>query len=207
MGGTVPFDGWGMGSNPKIKKQLAEVFSYYPKDWAKMAYSNKKQILVNVTDDRGFFSDIYRSPNNNVVSPQNAYTSIEDYITITSRLNKSSTLYHEVGHFVDFFNKDLVRIEKDFIQNRTKYDKEESLNSIFNDYRFDESERAKKDKFISPYIGKYYDDSTEVLSMGLQCLYTGERQVYRVRNGQKIYRTINDDIEYLNLIIGLIIKG
>ena len=64
---------------------------------------------------------------------------------------------------------------------------------------------------LSPYIGKEYTDASEVLSMGLQAIFEPTEIIKKIEfidnNYKKIYATIEDDIEFLHLIVGLILKA
>lgn len=72
-------------------------------------------------------------------------------------------------------------------------------------------EVTKPDDFISPYIGKEYDDATEVLSMGLEQIFEPTDMLKRVERVDGHYErknaTIKEDEEYLYLIVGLILKA
>ena len=74
---------------------------------------------------------------------------------------------------------------------------------------YEAREVTLKDNFISPYIGKEYRNATEVLSMGLESIFepqNGHVKRY-LGNGDYEMAKITDDKEYLNLIIGIILKG
>jgi hypothetical protein len=64
------------------------------------------------------------------------------------------------------------------------------------DYR--ENERARPDEYLTPYIGKDYGDSPtssyEVMSMGMEGVWTGSRPMHR-------------DNEHRHLIVGLLAAG
>lgn len=81
---------------------------------------------------------------------------------------------------------------------------------IFPKIKYDSSEVVKKDDFVDPYIGKYYDNAAEVFTMGIQGIFeTSELYVNKwdKENNKYLKKSIVDDPEYLNLIIGLILKG
>ncbi|MFA6718615.1 MAG: hypothetical protein WCS15_06015, partial [Prevotella sp.] len=131
-----------------------------------------------------------------------------DGVSIYSSGVRETTPYHEIGHMVDHFNPDLVRIEKEFVASRTKGEDATRLNNIFPGFGYRLSETTKKDDFINPYIGKEYKNATEVLSIGLESVFEpGKGQLKSVTNGDYVYKLITDDPEYFNLIIGLILKG
>lgn len=115
-----------------------------------------------------------------------------------------------MGHFVETHNEDVERIEREFLKERTKGEQVSRLYDIYNgfiNYRL--SEITKKDDFITPYIGKEYQKGTEVLSIGLESLFEpGKGQLKAIdKGGKEKYVKISDDKEYLNLILGLLLKG
>lgn len=208
MGGVVPNNRWAKGSNRAIRQQLEEAFSYYPKEWSYMLIGSGRQMLARKHPKRGFFSEGAAKVNGREYDTK--YDNYRDgYLTITATGVRKTTPYHEIGHMVEFFNKNLVRIEKEWVDQRTKGEKPTRLLDIFPDLDYAPSEIVRKDNFISPYIGKYYDNAAEVFTMGLESIFEpgmGQGQK-RNKNGDKVYKKITDDPEYLNLILGLLLKG
>lgn len=100
-----------------------------------------------------------------------------------------------------------------FIADRTKGERPVRLCDLFPETKYTDEEVVLKDDFINPYLGKLYDNATEVLSVGLESIFEpGEGHVKRFtrdKNGQRkiVYGKIQDDEEYLHLILGLLIKG
>lgn len=208
MGGVVPNNRWAKGSNKAIRKQLEEAFSYYPKDWADTLNGSGRQLLARKHPERGFFvAGAYKASGKGWDMKYSNF--IDGYLTITATGVRKTTPYHEIGHMVDFFNKDLVRIEKEWVDKRTEGEKPTRLLDIFPDSNYSPNEVVKKDDFISPYIGKYYSNATEVFTMGLESIFEpgGGVPYKRKSNGEYVYKKITDDSEYLNLILGLILKG
>ncbi|WP_071131356.1 minor capsid protein [Enterococcus timonensis] len=204
MGGKVPGAAWFSKSNSKTKSQLQEAFSFYPKQWANYIADNDKKIFAGKST-RGFFSHEMVTAKANFLSG----TKRGDGISIYSSGTRKTTAYHEIGHMVDHFNSNLIRIEKDFIAKRTAAENFTRLNVIFPYNGYGNNEVTKKDNFISPYIGKDYGNrATEVFSMGLESIFEPEDGFVKgIENGEAIYAKITDDMEYLHLIIGLILKG
>ena len=210
MGGEVGKNQWAKGCNTITKQQLSEAFSYYPKDWAEYLVNNNKKLYTSITPDRGFFTK-------GAVTPSGRYYATkfenykEDYISIHMTGQRKQTPYHELGHYVEFFNKDVLRISKEFIKSRTKNENYMKLADLFPGFGFGNKEIVKPDNFITPYIGKEYEEASEVLSMGLEALYEPSQILKKIEviNGkyQIIYAKIEDDIEFLYLIVGLILKA
>ena len=83
------------------------------------------------------------------------------------------------------------------------------LSYLFPGYGYKDYKTTKPDDFITPYIGKEYNATSEVLSIGLESIFEPTRKAKRTVfiNGKNevIYATIKDNKEYLYLIIGLIL--
>ena len=209
MSGVVPNNRWAKGSNRDIRQQLEEAFSYYPKEWSDMLIGSGRQMLARKHPKRGFFSEgAAKASGREYDVKYDNY--LDGYLTITATGVRKTTPYHEIGHMVEFFNKDLVRIEKEWVDQRTKGEKPTRLLDIFPKIKYDPSEVVKKDDFVDPYIGKYYDNAAEVFTMGIQGVFeTSELYVNKwdKENNKYLKKSIVDDPEYLNLIIGLILKG
>ncbi|MDQ8673500.1 phage head morphogenesis protein [Enterococcus faecalis] len=204
MGGEIPSESWAKGSEKKAKEQLNNAFSYYPKNWADLLARNDKKLFSGV-NKRGFFF-------NGLLDKRGRYkTNIEGFKTdfVTIHLSgRATTPFHEIGHLIECFNPDVVRIEKEFIEARTRGEIPTRLSEIFPGSGYSNREVTKKDNFISPYIGKVYPNATEVLSVGLESLFEPQGgQLKSIINGRPIKKYITDDEEFLNLVIGLILKG
>lgn len=209
MGGKLSSEQWAKGSNKITKQQLSEAFSYYPKDWVNYLTDSGKKLYTLITN-RGFF-------NEGAVMANGKYyaTKFPDYKTgyVSIHMNgmRKTTPYHEIGHYVEYFNKNALRISKEFLKARTKNEKPIKLKKLFPNVDYDNKETTKPDNFISPYIGKEYTDASEVLSMGLQAIFEPTEIIKKIEfidnNYKKIYATIEDDIEFLHLIVGLILKA
>lgn len=100
---------------------------------------------------------------------------------------------HGIGHFLEHKSQHLGKRAAEFLEYRTKGDKEELLSKLTGKREYGK-EKAKKDKFFSPYCGKLYGnaedpDATEIMSMGLQQMY---------RNPFKFFK---DDPEYFSFVL------
>lgn len=210
MGGKLSSEQWAKGSNKITKQQLSEAFFYYPKAWVDYLTNSGKKLYTLITPKRGFFNDGAVMANGKYYA-----TKFPDYKTGYVSIHMTgmikTTPYHEIGHYVEYFNKDALRISKEFLTARTKDEKPILLRNIFLNTDYKKNEITKPDNFVSPYIGKEYDNASEVLSMGLELIFeptTMIKKVELVDNVRKeVYTTIKDDMEFLYLIIGLILKA
>ncbi|WP_249274519.1 hypothetical protein [Candidatus Enterococcus clewellii] len=205
MSGKIPKETWYNRSNKTVKAQLEKAFSYYPKDWADLLEQNNKKLFAGKTN-RGFFSGELRNASGRQLL-RGARPG--EGLSIYADGTRKTTAYHEIGHLVEHLNPDLLRISKEFVAYRTEGEAKTSLTEIFPNFGYRYSEYTKRDNFISPYIGKEYQYASEVLSMGLESIYEpGNGQLFEIsKDDVWFYKSIADDPEYLNLIIGMLLKG
>lgn len=87
------------------------------------------------------------------------------------------TVVHELGHVLEFNTPEVKKAAFAFLNARTAGEKAELLSKITGDSGYAPHEIARKDKFISPYMGKDYGGQyTEIVSMGLEYLYATPEQ-------------------------------
>lgn len=118
-----------------------------------------------LTDGKGFAAPldlIYREPrawaNNTAINIGKQKTVGE-----TRRI-----LFHEMGHRVELESPALNKAAQDWIQSRAT-GAPKPLNSILRTTVYNNSELAYPDKFITPYVGKFYKNGyTEVFAVGLE---------------------------------------
>lgn len=206
VGYKIPDGSWAPGSVKKNREMLQGAFNAYPRDWGHMLEENGKGISTRKVK-RGYFvgeAAMTGRPSRyaNIPNPEN-------FITINMNGVRKTTPFHEIGHMVEYFSKYASRLSNEFIDMRTKGEVEEKLNDILN-MRCYGREAAKKDNFITPYIGKTYKGgSTEVLSVGLESVFepteNGQYKYWDYKNHKPVYATIKDDEEFLHFIIGMIL--
>ncbi len=124
-----------------------------------------------------------------------AYARGKNTIAISRYFNKR-TLFHELGHIVEHFDKNAYYANNAFIKTRATGEPK-SLKSLIPFSRYQSNEKAYPDDFIDPYVGKVYpDESTEVLSMGIQNFIDPIR----------LTNFIKEDRKHFELIMGLCCK-
>ena len=205
MGGEVKFE---KGCAKDNKKQLSEAFSVYPKAWSD--YLNDSGRLVYTKKvERGFFYPAAVKQNGKEYATKFKNYK-EGYITIHMDGARNTTPFHEIGHMVEYFNQSALRISKTFLQIRTVGEKSKFLRDLFLDDRYGD-EVTKPDDFISPYIGKEYSWASEVLSMGLEQIFSPTYFLKRIDivDGRAVIERakITDDEEYFQMILGLILTA
>lgn len=108
--------------------------------------------------------------------------------------NSKSTIFHEMGHHLEFNNLDLAKAANKFIEKRAT-GPVQPLSEITGNKNYGEDEVAYPDKFISPYVGKKYNGwATEVVSVGLEHFSSAKGMA-------KLYE---QDPEHFFLILGAI---
>lgn len=120
-----------------------------------------------------------------------AYARGKSLISIQGNFSKP-TLFHECGHLVEHWDEAFALACHNFIENRATGSpvKLKTLTGI----NYAANEKAYPDSFLDPYVGKIYGHgSTEVVSMGLQCL----------SSPQALAALAQKDPEHLKLILGV----
>ena len=102
-----------------------------------------------------------------------------------------ATVHHEFGHFMEHKHPEILKMSKEFVKRRAEHEDFEQLYKIYKGYGYGRDEKTKVDSFLHAYMGKYYRDATEVLSMGLQYAFSYPK-----------YLAI--DRKYANYIYGLL---
>lgn len=210
MGGTIRDDQWAKGSSKVNKAMLRDAFSVYPKAWADYLDSTGRK-LYTLKVKRGFFcGGAVMADGRHYATKFGGYR--DSYVSIHMNGVRKTTPFHEIGHYVEFFNSDALKISKDFIKQRTETENPVKLADLFPGSNYKSNEVTKKDYFISPYIGKEYVNASEVFSMGLEQIYEPTKFAKSITinpDGTQTcnYAIITDDIEYFNLIIGLILMA
>lgn len=206
MGGEVQFE---KGCSINNKRQISDAFSVYPKAWSDYLNDSGRRIYTKKVD-RGFFYPA--AVKTDGIHYETKFKNYKDgYVTIHMTGTRETTPFHEIGHMIEFFNSGALRISKSFVEHRTVGESFKLLSKIFEDNRYRDDEITKPDDFISPYIGKEYGEASEVLSMGLEQIFSPTSFVKRVEivNGRRVaeHAKITDDKEYFYMILGLILEA
>lgn len=84
----------------------------------------------------------------------------------------AETIAHEIGHVIEYYDRRILADNIAWRDGRTQGDIQTPMNRLPGHSGYGPMELTKPDRFIHPYIGKYYGDwASEVLSMGLEYLY------------------------------------
>lgn len=211
MGGVISDDRWAPGSLSKNKQMLSDAFAVYPKTWSEFLNATGKQLYTVKASKttRSFFSGEGAVMGNGKYFASKLPNYREGYVTINLEEDQIAAPFHEIGHYVEFFNPEALRISKEFLAKRTAGESSERLMDLFPNWGYSANEITKKDKFIHPYIGKEYSDASEVFSMGLEQIFEPTKFVRSVTQNKdgtqtRNYATIIDDEEYMYLILGML---
>ena len=84
----------------------------------------------------------------------------------------ASTILHELGHWLEDMDKRILKQSLAFLKRRAGTEPTECLRDLTGNPHYGADERAWKDKFLDPYMGKdYHGEASEILSMGMEYLY------------------------------------
>ena len=172
---------WAKGSIKATVDGVETARKYYPTTWWKMA------------EDAGLNKEPWKA-----VATKRGYVDIVNRkISVKMGLVKSeSTAVHEVGHIVEGFVSKIKKLENDFWDRRTAQEKLVKMSTLFPGDGYEDWEVTKKDKFVHPYVGKYYDGRAwEILSMGMEIVFKD------FRSGS---RGLDKDFE--QFILGLLVS-
>jgi hypothetical protein len=101
-------------------------------------------------------------------------------------------------HFAEYTRKHVGTIVRQFFDYRTAGEPTVKLNDVLPESGYQDFEVTKIDNFISPYMGKVYNESpepsTEILTMGTMDLLSDEREF-----------RLAEDPEYLDFILGMLL--
>jgi hypothetical protein len=111
-----------------------------------------------------------------------------NYITPGSSFTKT-TLWHELAHHLEADTAALWAA-KGFLEKRRKGEELRSLRSLTGNKGYRSDEVAYEDEFLNHYIGKYYRDSTEVFSMGVQYLADPEQAAMFAAKDPEMFKLI-----------------
>lgn len=111
------------------------------------------------------------------------------YITTTEDVG---TIVHEIGHAFERGSGVLDRVLA-FYDRRTAGDELEQLSALTGNRGYGPTERARRDRWLDPYMGKSYGRrATEIVSMGLEYMHNDPR------------RLATDDPDYFDFIFDLV---
>lgn len=156
---------WTKGSRKEVKATLEEVREFLPTAW--LEKSSTSEILTKASK-RGYYRQKW--------GKDTAIVSLSGQGASSLR----RVAFHELGHRFEDVVPGIFKLEREFYRRRTAG---EALQWLGPGYKT--SETSRFDKFLSKYMGKEYrDDYHELLSMGLESLYTGS---YDLAKDQDFY--------------------
>ena len=160
-------------SRPKLEETLQKFKTFFSKKW------QPKNASVN----------IYVKPRVRANYVGGRYNRVT-----LSPSDGTETIFHELGHFLEGDSDELHYKIMDFYNRRTASDKIEALRNVTGNKAYEWREVTKKDDFLNPYIGKYYNEkgASEILTMWFTEVFTNPT------------RLIDKDFDYFETIYKLI---
>lgn len=110
---------------------------------------------------------------------RSCYDPLLKQVNISGGQNDVGTVAHEFSHAVEHSNPDILKIEEEFYNRRTKGEPLQKLSTVTGNSNFKKYEVTRTDSFLNSYMGKDYTnpktgkpDAYELLSMGTEYLVT-----------------------------------
>ncbi|MFM6196310.1 MAG: hypothetical protein ACKPEN_17425 [Planktothrix sp.] len=100
-------------------------------------------------------------------------------------VESSSTVIHEMSHWLEEKVPGIRREVVDFYNKRTKGEDLVRLRDVTGNKAYGEDEVTRTDKWLHPYMGKEYKDASEILSMGMEMMY--ENPAYLAKNDPEMF--------------------
>lgn len=178
LGGVIDFD---KDANPKdftrsrdLQNTVQKSLSLFPKKFIEDLKDNGVKI------ERG---NAKRSCFDPYINKLKIVKGQEDIETIT----------HELSHAIEDKNKNILKIEEEFYNRRTKGEPLQKMSTVTGKKFYKPYEVTRVDKFINPYIGKDYStirggvvtkkpDNYELLSVGTQFLVSRPEKLMQDRD-------------------------
>lgn len=87
---------------------------------------------------------------------------------------RSTVMVHELGHWLEDRDPDVHTKAVTFLKGRTGGEVSKPLRTLTGNPGYRDSEWARKNKFLDPYMGKMYprQHATEIVSMGMEYFYS-----------------------------------
>jgi hypothetical protein len=156
-----------------------------------------KAAAQQARDGLGIFNQMVSRKLTEGLSAQFSETSAQraffSYGTVSiSKASNMTTVVHELGHWLEYNNKELFALVNEFFNRRVAGDRLKWLGG-----NYPKSEKSFFDDFIEPYMGKLYGtmenkQGTEITSMGLQFFY------------EDPVRLADEDPDYFDFIYNLL---
>lgn len=143
-------------SRSKVRKIFDTALNYYPSDWVETSV-NFGVLKTKKPENRRAY-----------------YSPWELVITVMpDDQKKIGTAVHELGHRMEHVIKEILDSETQFYSRRTAGEALKKIRDITGNLGYADNEVARKDKFLSVYMGKDYGGRAyELVSMGFQWAYT-----------------------------------
>ena len=183
-----------------IAEKMIGIFKNQFKDVIDFNQNEKIKCPKNLTEniDKGlalYSKDFVKTMKDNGVecvkfNGRRAYYRNFDKTVHVDKRDSLGTVAHEFAHALEHNEPVILKIEEEFYNRRTKGEKNVSLSRVTN-APYGRSEVTKLDKFIDPYMGKYYKsgDAYELLSMGMTEIYENPNRLLK-------------DKDYTNFVLG-----
>ena len=185
-----------------VHQSFGEVINFdsnlNPKD-----FTRSRVLMPFVKDGVSIFSkdslETIKSKNVTAITKRgdrSCYFDSKKTVEIGQRDNKVASVTHEFTHALEHANPDIVKLEEEFYNRRTKGEPLRKLSTVTGISQYKPWEVTKVDKFLDPYMGKDYSgvrggkaDAYELLSMGNEYLISKPHK-------------LKQDPDYMKFVLG-----
>lgn len=169
------------GIEDQLRERVARAGELFPTDWVEA--SNTHDAIAVVSGPRGEYEE-------------RAFGAAGSKVTLSDKVTSKvagdpvgyQTALHEFAHRMEQAIPEIRQLESAFYVRRTAGQKLVKLNKLFPLSSYTDAELAVPDDFTNPYMGKPYGDggpassAFELLSMGIEGLWTGSQDVWADRD-------------------------
>ena len=96
-----------------------------------------------------------------------------------------STVVHEMSHWLEEKVPSIRQEVVDFYKKRTDGEDLVKLRDVTGNPAYGEEEETRTDKWLHPYMGKEYENASEILSMGMELMY--ENPAYLAKKDPEMF--------------------
>lgn len=96
-----------------------------------------------------------------------------------------AVLVHEMSHWLEEKVPGIRQEVADFYNKRTEGEKAVKLKDATKNSNYGDNEITKVDKWLNPYMGKEYKNASEILSMGMEMMYSNP--AYLAKNDPEMF--------------------
>lgn len=176
-----------------FREQFQDVINFNNSNNIKCSKYQKENVMNGLACYSQEFVDALKDTRVNTLRPGSRAYQVGNTVNFSLKATYG-TVAHEFAHAIEDSVPGIKQIEQEFFDRRTKGEEAKPLSKLTGKSGYTSDEIAKPDKFLNPYMGKDYSNSSknpnfELLSMGMTYLYNKPDQLVK-------------DKDYMNFVLG-----